>query len=140
MNSQSPNSIYIVGNVHSSKEEYYPSNTVGDFWIKLSKPLILTGAQWKVGLCEIHVFNVLLEDRRDENRPLYFQVDFGPCDGLVVDGQSTHTVRVLPYSSNVRKIFTDPFYVPVQIGYIESCHIHVKLLPHVKLQDLENLI
>ena len=90
----SPDSIYLVGNCNSSKEEYYPENTSDNFRIKLIKPLVLNGNHWKVALCEIHVVNVVLENKTVEERIPYFQVEFGPCEGILIDGHPTHTVRM----------------------------------------------
>ena len=53
-------SLYLIGNLNSSNKEFYQTNTVDNFRIKLNKPLLFTEGKWKVGLCEIHIVNVKL--------------------------------------------------------------------------------
>ena len=107
-------------------------NTFDDFRIKLFKPLILTGGVWKVGLCEIHIVGVKVTEEvvsLDKRKlPMYLQVEFESCGGLLMHGDPSHIIRTIPYVADGREIFTAPFYVPIQTGYIDTCHIRIKVL------------
>lgn len=139
MNS-SLDSIYLVVNFKSSIEEYYQANTVDNFRVRLNKPLILQGGFWKVALCEIHVANLLLDAGDVKKENIYLQIEFESCEGLLVHGYPTHALRFIPYAPNIRAVFSDPFYVPLQTGYIDSCHITVKPVANkpAMIQQLEN--
>ena len=111
-------SVYLVVNYKSSKDTYFPHNKPEHFLIKLGKPLILTGGRWKVALCEIVFKNVAVAE--GQPTPTHYQVDFAYCEGLLIHGKPTNSLRWVPYSSTGREIFTLPFYVPVQTGYIDT--------------------
>ena len=123
---RSADSIYIVTNFTSSKQSYFPNNIVNHFWLKLSKPLILPGSGWKVSLCEIQFENVKVED--GEPLPTHYQVEFATCEGLNVDGHPTRSLRIIPYTHTGHQIFTQPYYMPLQTGYIDTCEIEINLL------------
>lgn len=144
-------SVYIVANLHSSKEDYFPDNTADDFRTKLSKPLLLGNGEWTVALCEIRLVNVLVgkkesgtsvttvketlgNDKRKNKRGLtreekgaYLQVDFAHCEGLIIRGQPSHSLRIVPYEPDRLRIFTQPFYVPVRTGYIDTFRVRVRV-------------
>ena len=136
----SKDSFYLVINFKSSIEEYYQDNVINDFRVKLNKPIRLCNALWKVALCEIHVVNVLLDKEISHDEYTFLQVEFETCEGILVDGKPTHTLRMIPYEANTRSIFTYPFYVPMHTGDIDSCHILVKVVSNkpVQIRQLDN--
>lgn len=123
-------STYLVANFYSSAKEYYPDNVADNFRVKINKPLKLAPGLWKVALSEICVKNLLLDVglRTISNNPIWLQIDFEACEGLVIHGNSSQTLRLIPFSTNIHTIYTLPFYVPILTGYIENCHISVKVL------------
>ena len=133
-------SLYLVVNFNSSIEDYYPDNIVNDFRVRLNNPLTLCNGFWKVALCEIHIVNILLDPVLTDDVPIFLQVEFDSCEGILVDGNPSRALRLIPYEINLRTIFTCPFYVPVQTGYIDSCHISVKAVSTkgIQIQHLNN--
>ena len=94
--------------------------------MKSEKPLLLTGGGWKVCLCEIQFQNVLVEAGHPV--PTHYQVEFATCQGLYIDGWSTKALRLIPYKPTSHQIFTQPFYMPIQADYLDTCEIEIKLI------------
>ena len=122
----SSESVYLVLNYVSSKEDYFPRNKPEHFHLKLGKPLLLTQGRWKVGLCEIAFENVTVAE--GQPTPTHYQVDFGYCEGLLIHGKPTNCLRWLPYTNTGHEIFTSPFYVPVHSVYIDTCEMRISPL------------
>ena len=120
------NSLYVVGNFLSSKHKYFPTNKPEHFWLKLEKPLLLTGGSWKVCLCEIQFQNVLVE--AGQSVPTHYQIELATCEGLYIDGSATNALRVIPYRPTSHQIFTKPFYMSLQSAYVDICEIEIKLV------------
>ena len=136
-------SIYLQVNHLSSKEEYFPNNVATDFHLKLSKPLNLSGRSWVVGLCEIQFNNILTEEEEDATTSTtYYQIEFSATEGILIDGQPTHTLRTIPYKSTVRKTFSNIFYMPVQTAYIDTCEIRIKVVnsKRIKIKYAEDSV
>ena len=136
-------SIYIVANFKSSKDTYFPNNVPEHFRLKLSKPLILTGGRWLVALSEIEIVNVLPAEgqkRLELLHPVHYQVNFAPCEGLLINGKPSRTVRWIPYKANYHHIYVRPFYVPVQPGYMDTVEVCISTIGNepVKIRHLTN--
>lgn len=125
----SQDSIYVAADFTSSKDVYYPDNTVDHFRLKLTKPLMLTGGRWVVALCEIEFNDVQVEATGRQRTPKHYQVDFSACEGLLVHGKPSNALRWVHFKSNSRKTYGLPYYVPVCTNYIESCELRVQVLP-----------
>ena len=59
---------------------------------------------------------------------MYSQVEFESCGGLLMHGDPSHVIRMIPYVQDGREIITAPFYVPLKTGYIDTCHIRIKVV------------
>lgn len=119
-------SIYVECSYLSSKDQYFPNNKPNNFFVRLNKPLKLSGGvSWKVGLCEIDI--VINNNIKLQTEPHSCQVKFSACDGIFIKGKQTHCLRTIPYSSNGKhKMFHTVYYMPVNTGYIETFEINVR--------------
>ena len=129
----SSESVYMVVNYTSSKADYFPNNKPEHFFIKFSKPLLLTEGRWKVALCEIEFQNVRKVE--GEATPNHFEVDLAYCEGLLVHCTQTNCLRRIPFRRTGHVIYTSPFYVDIHSNYIDSCEIYIKALAEGKGQS-----
>lgn len=130
MSLSTTDSFYIVANYTSSKTAYFPNNKPEDFRVKLSKPLDLSQPGWKVGLSELvlkDIYPVPSEGQAYEPVNLY-TIDIGVCEGIYIHGRATHSLRLIPHTSDSHTIFTEPFYMAVQTEYIDTFEISMKTL------------
>ena len=125
MNS-SLNSVYIIANFNTSKENFFPRNKPDHFWLMLGKRLQLTGSGWKVCLCEIQFENVRVDV--GQAVPTHYQVDFAMCDGLYINGTGSNALRMIPYKHTTHQIFSRPFYMPIHTDFMDTCEIEIKLV------------
>lgn len=70
----------------------------------------------------------------DEEKEAYLRVDFEHCEGLIIRGEPTRTLRMIPYEPDRQRVFTDRFYVPVRTGYIDSFQVCVHVESNTPLQ------
>jgi hypothetical protein len=121
---------------------YFPNNEPAHFRVKLAKPLNLLG-NWQVGLCEVQLCNVNINkqvngNHRDDNDKVVTQVeppngkdipsvciDCSICTGLIVNGVQTRTLRKVWGRKNIYKVFPIVYYVPLEIGYIDTIEFKI---------------
>jgi len=138
----SSDSYYIVVNYTSSLAVYFPENKAQHFRVKLAKPLDFKDSVWTVGLCEILLNDVLTIPTQGETYPSIYSVDFGPCSGLNIYGNSSHSLRIIPNTVDGHLIFHKPFYLPVETEYIDTFEITIKTLEGnlLKLYESNNTL
>lgn len=117
-------SFYVASSFRTSKEEFFPQNTVDKFYFKFDKALRLTGGEWKVGLSDINFINS--NSFLGGLKPSHYLVNFSNCEGLIIDGQSSRTLRILPHPVPNFINFGKIFYLSINTLFIDTCELFIK--------------
>jgi hypothetical protein len=137
---------------------YFPGNKPANFRVKLAKPLNLSGC-WKIGLCEIHLWNIDIknavvkkrrtiddvdDDQDEATLPVEainnvkdipsICIDCSVCTGLIVNGIQTRTIRKVWGKKNIYKVFPIIYYLPLEKGFIDTIEFNI----HTSTGELVN--
>jgi len=105
----------IVSNTDSST--YYSENKASHFFVKLGKPLDLSGC-WKIALCEV---TILGNTARRGTVGLTCNI----CNGLWVEGVQTRLLRKFKCEKNNHLVFPVPYYVDIEKLFIDTLEFHI---------------
>ena len=102
---------------------YFPQNQPSIFRVKLKNTLILTGS-WKIGVCTIDMTNVDVKGNNAAGaRGLFLTCSV--CTGVIVDGVQTRVLRCVQLDSDIHHTYSDIFYVPVEVGFLDTIEFGV---------------
>ena len=102
---------------------YFPENEASLFRVKLKNTLNLTGL-WLIGLCSVDMVHVDVSGNTATGAST-LAITCNICTGLIVDGSQTRVLRCLELHSDVHVLYTNIFYVPVEVGFLDTIEFSV---------------
>jgi hypothetical protein len=102
---------------------YFPQNRPSIFRVKLKTTLNLTGS-WKIGVCCVDMTNIDVKRNKATGVSRLF-ITCSACTGLIVNGEQTRVLRCIELEHDVHEVYTDIFYVPVEVSFLDSIEFTV---------------
>ena len=102
-------------------KEFFPNNSSYNFFVKLNRTLQFDG-YWVVGLTEISISE---QSKKDEIIYVYSDI----CQNSFVGSSEQPLLRRVFYediNDNRNIIYTNPYYIPVQLKDVQQIHIYIK--------------